>query len=340
LKTEGGMKERLQAFIGKQEGFENWRVESLYRMPGGASKETWSFDLVSTDESAREVLPMVLRINRSSPLPVSIDLKQEFLLMKEVYEEGIEVPKPYWYGEKELGNPFYVIGRIEGETIVRRLHRDDEYETARRVIPAQMGRILAKIHRIRLNGNRFNFLPHRIQSGSFALGELSFYETMLHRYAPDPHPALELGIRWLGAHLPSTIGPSLVHGDYRLGNIIFTREGVRTVLDWELSHVGDPMEDLGYITIQAWRFGNDSLPIGGVGRREEFYEAYERGGGFPVDRKRMGFWEVFGNLKWAVITILQMVPFLDGSSESIELASLGRKTSEVELQLISLIEGG
>ena len=332
------MDKRLEIFIRKQRGFENAKVTGLYKMPGGASKETWAFDLHGANAKNDGVLPLVLRIERSSPLPVSIDLTQEFSLMREVHAEGVVIPKPYWYGDDSLGNPFYVIERVKGETIVKRLHRDARYEKARDLIAVQLAEILAGIHRIPITRERFDFLPRRSQNGSSALGELFFYENILRQYAPEPHPALELAIRWLKKRAPRSTYQTVVHGDYRLGNVIFTQDGVRSILDWELSHIGDPMEDVGYISVQAWRFGNDARPIGGIGEREIFYKAYEKAGGFPLNFDSIAFWEVFGNLKWGIITILQMIPFLDGSSKSIELASLGRKTAEVELQLLALIE--
>jgi aminoglycoside phosphotransferase (APT) family kinase protein len=335
-KSDSGTKDFLHGFVRSQPQFENATVENLHIMPGGASKETWAFDLHRSDA---EVLPMVLRIERTSPLPASIDLQREFLLIKEVHAEGIRVPRPYWSGVDSLGSPFCVLERIEGETIVRRLHRDAEYEEARSVMSEQLGRILADIHRVPITKDRFDFVPRRSESGSSAVGELLFYEKLLHLYAPEPHPALELALRWLKANAPQSKHHVLLHGDYRLGNVIFTHDGVRSILDWELSHIGDPVEDVGYISVQAWRFGNDSKPIGGIGDREDFYNAYEKASGFPLDLNSIHFWEVFGNLKWAIITILQMVPFLNGSSGSIELASLGRKTAEVELQLLTLIEG-
>jgi len=330
--------ERLQVFVRKQRGFEKAKIKSLYKVPGGASKETWAFDLHVTHTKADQALPLILRIERSSPLPVSIDLEQEFLLMEQAHAEGVEVPKPYWYGDDSLGSPFYVIERIAGETIVKRLHREAQYENARNVIPSQLAKILARIHRISVTREKFDFLPWRSKGGSAALGELTFYEEILRQYTPEPHPALELAIRWMKQKAPKSDDRTLVHGDYRLGNVIFTQDGVRSILDWELSHIGDPMEDLGYISVQAWRFGRDAKPIGGIGEREAFYIAYEKAGGVPLDFDSIHFWEAFGNLKWGIITILQMIPFLDGSSTSIELASLGRKTAEVELQLLTLIE--
>jgi aminoglycoside phosphotransferase (APT) family kinase protein len=332
------MLKRLEAFIRQQPAFEKARVEGLTRMPGGASKETWSFDLYPESDRFEPVLPMVLRIERSSPLPVAVDIEKEFLLLREVYAAGVPVPKPYWLGREALGNPFCIVARITGETLVRRLQRDDRFAKARELIPGQLAEILPRIHGLPIGPGRFDFVPRRTGKAPPAMAELLFYENLLHRLSPDPHPAMELVIRWLKTHQPPPAEAVLLHGDYRLGNIIFTEEGVRAVLDWELAHIGDPHEDLGYISTQAWRFGQDANPIGGIGQREDFYRAYEQAGGVPLNRESLYYWEVFGNLKWAAITIFQALPFLQGASSSIELASLGRKTAEVELQMLALIE--
>jgi aminoglycoside phosphotransferase (APT) family kinase protein len=331
------MKEWLERFVRGQEGFATARITSLHRMPGGASKETWAFDLQPGREEGEALLPLVLRIERASPLPVSLALETEFRLLQEVYREGVPVPRPYWAGEDAQGSPFAVMERVHGETLVRRLQRDDRYEQARRRLPEQLGRFLAQIHRLSWDNRKMDFIPRRSRSASLALSELAFYEDLLERLAPDPHPVLELTIRWLQRHQPTGRGPVLIHGDYRLGNIVFDETGLRTILDWELAHIGDPLEDVGYISVQAWRFGRGDKPIGGIGEREDFCRAYEAAGGFPLDTESLYYWEVFGNLKWGIITVLQALPFIRGESRSIELASLGRRTAEVELELLTLI---
>ncbi|MCU0580112.1 MAG: phosphotransferase family protein, partial [Desulfobacterota bacterium] len=238
----------------------------------------------------------------------------------------------------DRGSPFAVMERIPGETLVRRLQRDDRYARARRLLPEQLGSSLARIHGLSGSGPHWDSLPRHFPGASPAAGELSFYEDLLERLAPDPHPALELAIRWLRGHEPPARKPVLVHGDYRLGNVIFDETGLRAILDWELAHVGDPLEDVGYISVQAWRFGQRAKPIGGIAERAVFYEAYAAAGGAPLDAESLHYWEVFGNLKWGIITVLQALPFLRGESRSIELASLGRRTAEVELELLDLIE--
>jgi aminoglycoside phosphotransferase (APT) family kinase protein len=129
----------------------------------------------------------------------------------------------------------------------------------------------------------------------------------------------------------------LVHGDYRIGNVIFGPEGARSILDWELAHIGDPMEDIGWLCVRSWRFGGDK-PVGGIGDRVAFYAAYEAAGGAQVDPERVRYWETFGNLRWGVTCIVQVKQYLAGASGSIELASIGRRVAETEWELLRLME--
>jgi aminoglycoside phosphotransferase (APT) family kinase protein len=201
-----------------------------------------------------------------------------------------------------------------------------------------LGRILAQIHAIDYTLPELGFLTAPLAGEPPAAFELDRFEQIFRLIALDPHPSFELAIRWLRQRLPPESRRALVHGDFRIGNVIFGPEGVRAILDWELAHVGDPMEDLGWIGVRSWRFGNDDQPIGGIGRREEFFRAYEEAGGVPVDPEHVRFWEVLGNLKWAIMTLMQARTSLDGHVRSVELASLGRRTAEMELELLNLID--
>lgn len=334
------MEQRLGAFIARQVGVDSVRVSGLRRLPGGASRETWSVD-VSYEQNGRRIdLPLVLRRDPSSAA-VGALRRDEFALLRAAAVEGVPVPRVHWLGDESetLGAPFFLMDRIDGETLARRLLRDDVYERARAVMTAQLGSILAAIHRIDHGRHGLTFLAEPPADESPAQGELDRYEQIFRAIAPDPHPVFELAFRWLRRRLPAESMRVVVHGDYRIGNVIFGPEGVRAILDWELAHVGDPMEDLGWLCVRSWRFGNDQMPVGGIGTREELFQAYTAAGGGPVDPDRVRFWEVLGNLKWAIMTIMQAKTHLDGLVRSVELASLGRRTAEMELELLNLMEG-
>ena len=333
------MQHRLAAFIARQVGVEAVMISNVRRLPGGASRETWSLDAQFEKDGVPRSLPLVLR--RDPPgAAVETLRRNEFALLQAAAESGVPVPRVHWLADDSatLGAPFFLMDRIEGETIARRLLRDDAYAEARRVMTAQLGRILASIHSIDRAKHQLTFLAEPPPEESPAANELDRYEQIFRYITPDPHPAFELALRWLRSRLPRSEERVVVHGDYRIGNVIFGPEGVRAILDWELAHVGDPMEDLGWMCVRSWRFGNDALPVGGIGTREEFFHAYETARRTTVDPERVRFWEVLGNLKWGIMTIMQAKTHLDGHVHSVELASLGRRTAEMELELLNLID--
>jgi hypothetical protein len=130
----------------------------------------------------------------------------------------------------------------------------------------------------------------------------------------------------------------VVHGDFRTGNLLVDRRGLAAVLDWELAHLGDPLEDLGWFCVRAWRFGSPK-PAGGFGTRARLVAAYEAHGGGPVDPAVLRWWEVMGTLSWGVICLIQAATHLSGASRSVELAAIGRRVAETELDLLRLLPG-
>jgi aminoglycoside phosphotransferase (APT) family kinase protein len=337
--TAAEILDRLGDFIRRETGVDSVEIRDLRKLAGGASRETWSFDAEVGRGSEARVLRLVLR--RDPPGGhVQSSRKEEFDVLRAAKRAGVPVPQVYWLGDDPsiLGAKFLVMERIEGEALARRLLRDDQYATARGVLARQLGEIAARIHSIDVDALPSLARPPEGESG--AVAELERYRQIYRAIAPEPHPAIELALRWLETHLPEPAPLGLVHGDYRVGNVMFGPEGVRAILDWELAHAGDPTEDLGWACVRAWRFGNDEKPVGGVGEREELFEAYERVSGRPVDRRCAHFWEVFGNARWAIMCIMQAKTYLDGLVPSVELASLGRRTSETEIELVSLLEQG
>jgi len=265
---------------------------------------------------------------------------EEFQVLRAAAAAGVPVPRVHWCEDDPavLDAPFFVMDFVAGETLARRLLRDAEYAPARAALPEQLAAALARIHAIDVERAGLSFLPAPSAGEAPAQAELARYEQIFRAIAPEPHPALELGLRWLGARLPAPRRRTLVHGDFRVGNVIFGPEGLRAVLDWELAHVGDPADDIGWLCVRAWRFGADANPVGGLCDRARFFAAYERAGGGPVDPAVVRWWEVFGNLKWAIMCIMQAKTFLDGAVKSVELASLGRRVAEMELELLDLME--
>jgi aminoglycoside phosphotransferase (APT) family kinase protein len=304
-------------------------IEGLHRLSGGASRETWSFDAVATDGTRQE---LVLRRDPSE-LAGQSDRGVEFALLEAARAGGVAVPKVWFVLEPddELGSGF-VMERIAGETIPRRILRDDAYAAARPELARQCGEQAARIHALDPAG-----LPPLPVQG--AREQIALYREYLDGFG-EPHPAFELGLRWLADHAPAAGPPTLVHGDFRNGNFIVGPDGIRAVLDWELAHLGNPVEDLGWLCVMSWRFGVADRPVGGFGTVDDLLAGYRDAGGGAVDPDELRYWEALGTLKWGVICQMQASTHLTGMVRSVELAALGRRVAETEWDLLELIGSG
>jgi aminoglycoside phosphotransferase (APT) family kinase protein len=304
-------------------------VTSAVRLSGGASQETWSFDIVHPGGNIAAILRRAPQGYGAAPARAA-GLNAEAVLMQLAHRAGVPSPKVLHVLQPsdELGTGF-IMERVGGETIPRRILRDEEFAAARPKLARQLGGILAVIHGLPLPQ-----LPElRRMTAATEISELE----RDYRSFNWPRPVFELALRWLRDHDP---GPSdqvtLVHGDFRHGNLIIGSDGVRAVLDWELAHTGDPMEDLGWICVNSWRFGEIDRPVGGFGTREELFAGYEAAGG-RVDASRVNFWEVMGTLRWGVMCCGMMQRFRLSPEHSIERAMIGRRSSETEIDLLRLL---
>lgn len=335
------MAAHLAAFVAAEEGLPAGavRADGLRRLAGGASREIWSVDLAIERTPGRaDTLPLVLRKDPPGREGDGGDRATEFRVLRAAAAGGVAVPRVDWActDAAVLGSPFFLMERVAGETLPRRLLREDRYASARAALPAQLGAQLARIHALDLAQPDLAGLARPPADRTPALVEVERTAQGLRELAVEPHPVLELAERWLRARAPAPARVTLVHGDFRIGNVVFDESGLRAILDWELVHVGDPIEDLGWLCTRAWRFGSP-LPAGGVGTREQVVEAYERESGAKVDREALRFWEAFGSFKLALVFVMQSRVYLDGRVRSVELASLGRRTVEAEDELLRFL---
>jgi aminoglycoside phosphotransferase (APT) family kinase protein len=302
-------------------------VDGLRRLSGGASRETWAFDT----RVGGTALPLVLRRDPGAAVTGPLDRSAEADVVGAAHDAGVLAPRVRFVldGDDGLGTGF-VMDRVDGETVPRRILRDDEFATARAALTGQCAEQAARIHRVPLDA-----LPSLPVLG--AAEQLDQYRGVLDTFG-EPHPAFELGLRRLAEHPPELEQPTLVHGDFRNGNLVVGPEGLRSVLDWELTHLGDPVEDLGWLCVKSWRFGVTDRPVGGFGAIDALLTAYEAAAGAPVDPARLRWWEAFGTLKWGVICEIQAQTHLQGLVRSVELATLGRRIAEMEWDLLELLD--
>ena len=304
-------------------------VMGAAKLSGGASQETWRFDILHPVGTIGAILRRAPKGYGAAPSRAA-GLAAEAKLMQLAFEAGVPSPRVLHVltPEDDLGTGF-IMQRVEGETIARKILRDEAFAAARPILARQIGGVLARLHRLPQSE-----LP-RLRRMT-ATRELDEFERD-YRSLDWPKPVFELALRWLRDHNP---GPSadvtLVHGDFRNGNLIIGPDGVRAVLDWELAHLGDPMEDLGWVCVNSWRFGEIDKPAGGFGSREDLFAGYEAAG-CRVDPARVMFWEVMGTLRWGIMCGGMMQRFRDGPDHSMERAMIGRRASETEIDLLRLL---
>ena len=300
------MREALQEKLGP--------ISSAHLLAGGASKEAWAVDLADGTE---------LLVRRASVGVIHRDtltLEQEFQVLEAAVAAGVAAPRPLQYLGDVDGHEAFAMERVRGETIGRRIVRDPPA-----ALPLQLAEQLALIHSI----EPLAFLPR----GS-AIAR--FYDEL--DSVGEPHPAIEYGLAWVRERLAPPDAPTFCHGDFRVGNFAVDADGLVSVLDWEFAHVGDPVGDVAWPIVRAWRFGADGCRLGGVGEVEPYLERYNELTGRGVTLEELDVWEVFGNVKWAIGCLTQSRRHLNGQDRSVEYAVLGRMAAEMEYELLDLIE--
>jgi aminoglycoside phosphotransferase (APT) family kinase protein len=312
----------------------SWRpgatgVVGAAKLSGGASQETWTFDIAHPEGSIGAILRRSPPGYGAAPTRAA-GLNNEAVLMQLARDAGVPSPRVLHVlrPQDDLGTGF-IMQRVEGETIARKILRDEQFARARPHLARQLGTVAAGIHGL----PREKLPALREMTSTKEIGELE----RDYRSLNWPRPVFELALRWLKRQDP---GPpqelTLVHGDFRHGNLIIGPDGVRAVLDWELAHTGDPMEDLGWVCVNSWRFGEIDKPVGGFGSREDLFAGYEASGR-KVDPARVTFWEVMGTLRWGVMCCGMMQRFRLGPDHSMERAMIGRRSSETEIDLFRLL---
>ena len=307
---------------------------SAKRLAGGASMETWSVDLRVGDRAEALVLRRDMGANMSA---YAIDRATEFALLQAACAAGVLAPRPRYLSPPGAERRWFLMDRLPGESVGRKVVRSPELAAAREGLARQLGEALAVIHRVPIDRG-LPSLPGPTEGRSPAEEALHQVREVLSSLQLR-NPVWTYALRWLSARAPAWDGAlSLVHGDFRIGNLLVDPSGLAGVLDWEFAHLGDRHEDLGWVTVRDWRFEQDSRPVGGVGSLDDYLAGYSSSGGAPVDRDALVWWELLGNLRWAVTCHSQAQRHLGGADRSVELLSLGRKAAEMEWELIDRID--
>ncbi len=327
--------ENLQTYLSEQ--LQNpVQITDAKPLAGGASRDTWFLEIQVGDETQKIIL------RRDLPTQMFDDAltrRQEFQLMDAAYKHGVKVAKMLWACDDEsvLGSPFFIMDYVEGISIGRKVISLPEMASARAVLPQQMAEELAKIHSLDVSANQLDFLA-RPQAGRTPAEEAMHQMLTILDDLEIHNPTWEWALRWAQNHQPDPNPLSFIHGDFRIGNLLVDETGLTAVIDWEFGHLGNPDEELGYLCMRDWRFGQNDKRAAGLTDRETFLTAYEKFSGRSVSRESVDWWELMGNIRWGIICMAQANRHLSGEEPSVELASLGRRSAEMQLESLRLIE--
>ena len=302
--------------------------QRVSRITAGANMEIWAFDSAGQE--------LILRRHPGGVPPQEneggLSLNQEASVVELAHGHGVLAPRVIGRLQPSDGlGVGFVMARAPGEALPYKLFKDAAYAPALENFSQDCATQLAKIHSI---------TPEQVEVSLPALSSaqsLASLKTALDAFGVAI-PAYSLALHWLQKNIPETAPPSLLHGDFRMGNLLIDETGLSAVLDWELAHFGDPAEDLAWLCMPSWRFGVYHKPVGGVGQIEDLLAAYHRASGQKIERKRFDFWLVYATLRWGMMTLKMTDIWRKGLDRSMERALIGTRASEVELDLLLMLE--
>jgi aminoglycoside phosphotransferase (APT) family kinase protein len=312
--------ERLARALARMAGGVELPLEHLGRLSGGANMESWSFDWGGAGYVLRRAPSSEMMAGR----PFGHDV--EASLVRAARKAGVRAPEVVGeLVESDALGTGYVMRRVEAEVNPSAILANPAPS-----LITDIARELARIHAIAPRADLA--IPH--MDTAQALADL---RTRFDAYGGD-RPIIALALKWCADNLPEPVSPVLVHGDFRMGNLMADADGIAAVLDWEIAHWGDAHEDLAYGCMTVWRFGHVERPAFGVSDLDTYFAAYERESGAIVDRARFRFWLVYRTLWWALGCMQMGDIWRNGIDRTLERAVIGRRTSENELDLLLLLE--
>jgi aminoglycoside phosphotransferase (APT) family kinase protein len=312
-------------------------VDGLRRHTEGFSLETVSFAVSWQNETGQQKSRrLILRREPEAGLLEPYDLGPQVFAMRAV-AGTVAVPEVLWFERDPeiLDRPFYIMGFVEGEVPLPTLGADGAPQIAdrgtREQVAADFAQNLAKLHRFDWNKADLKGLDVPADGAAAARTQIQFWKETIERAKPQPLPMLSRAIRELEATVPSQAPLALVHGDYRTGN--FIREGgkVCAVLDWEMVHIGDPLEDLAWAASRFWR-GQTDMP-GILVEREKFFQFYIDAGGSPLDEARLRFYDLLAAVKMTAIMLTGMRAFADERTKDLRMAIFDHQLSGTHMIL-------
>lgn len=328
--------EALSEYLKAIWGARDVQVREAKRLSGGAIQENWLLSLTVDGGLQAARTSAVLRADATSTIGASRTRADEYVILSAAHAARICVAEPLGLCTQKsvLGRSFFMMQAVEGTAGGSRIVRDHTLTFNRTTLVKALAGELAKIHRLQ---------PGPALSGVLGVAPINPIAELISSYrhgldaATRPSPVCEFALRWLERQSPAKAERSFCHRDFRTGNFMVNASGLAAILDWEFAGWGCPSEDIGWFCSKAWRFGASELEAGGIATRREFVEAYELASDRKINAEELLFWELMANVRWAVIAQQQSDRFSVHGDRSLELALIGRRIHETELEIVRIL---
>lgn len=312
-----------------------WRLASQ-----GMSDETIFATL--TAAGRREEL-VIRRFRYDGVARELTDIGRQCRLLQALAGSGVPIADALWHESEDepLGAPFFVMRRVAGTVPVPWSPEGRKFlrKAGEGAIGEQFVDILARIHAVDWRGRDLEFLPGREDGADFATSEVARLAESVRLYRAEPEPVFEDALGWLAANAPRTETPTLVHGDYRTGNLIYAGDPpdrIAAVLDWEFARIGDPMVDLGWVCARSNRMESDLVCY--LLPRETFLERYAARSGRRADPRHLLFWELFHQVRNGMIWLSAAEAWASGRTRDLRLARWSMTVPTMRRLILELLE--
>jgi len=297
---------KLEGYLSEKLGARNLSITAFSKNLEGWSMETFSLGL-SYEKDGREVKRnIIIRKEPVAGLLEPYDVSIEYRVLTALKNTGIAIPETYWHESDPsiMGLPFYVMEKVEG--IVHFFSTSTMFDPNWKLIPNEKERLslaeefvnnIALIHNVDWSAKGLEFLGDPGPGKGSALRQVAYWRDVISRAGFGKKPSIAYALNWLMDNPPECDRVCLLHGDYRTGNYIAQDGHIKAVLDWEMVHLGDPMEDISYVIASVWRSRKPDSWISHLLPEKDFFAMYEAKSGIKIDREKIKFYHVFNNFK-------------------------------------------
>lgn len=314
-------------------------VGRIKRFPVGFSWLTFAVPVAGL-KGQGDTQELILRLGPDDGLFAPYSAGPQVMAMQSLEGSAVPLPRAYWSSDDPaiLGAPFMFCEKVSGDAVVPWVSATEPPldEAYRRSLGTDFIDALAALHRVPWQDKPIAALADGITAENAAQRNVEHYEGLIERWAMRPYPLADWGIRWLKQHNPVAPRVTIVHGDYRTGNFLEQGGRITSILDWELVHLGDPHEDLAWVSMPMYMGGSKFLCR--LCEPEWFYERYAAQSGIAVSMASVRYYQVFSLLKLAATHMAAARCFEEGRFNDMRMPAMGSQIATCLRQMDKLIE--